>query len=214
MPSIEHTQCESTPFRSNSVYGTSKIIGLQMTELFRNLYNLHVSTAILYNHESPRREEHFVSQKIVKGLIKIKRNETERLELGNLDDVKDWGFARDYAYGMWLMAQAHSPGDYILATGTGHTVADFVKEAADALELEKWPEMVTVQPRLTRPVTKTRLVGDPHRAQTALGKPMQVRVLPSVPVTLHIWVWRSQVAHAHGAREVECSSHSTQTIRG
>src|SRR5206468_11677896 len=111
-----------------------KSVGLQMTELFRNLYNLHVSTAILYNRESPRREEHFVSQKIVKGLIRIKRGEAERLELGNLDDVKDWGFAEDYAHGMWLMGRADSPGDYILATGTGHTVADFVTEAAEVLE--------------------------------------------------------------------------------
>jgi len=162
-------QCESTPFRSNSVYGTSKIIGLQLTELFRKLYDLHTSTAILYNHESPRREEHFVSQKIVKGLIRIKRGEAERLELGNLDDVKDWGFAGDYAHGMWLMGQADSPGDYILATGMGHSVADFVNEAAKVLELSNWREVVTVKPRLIRPGTKTRLVGNPHRAQTALG---------------------------------------------
>ena len=162
-------QCESTQVRSRSVYGTSKIVGLQITELFRNLHSLHTSTAILYNHESPRRQDHFVSQKIVKGLIRIRRREMELLELGNLDDVKDWGFARDYAYGMWLMAQANSPGDYILATGIGHTVGDFVKEAADSLELPNWTEMVRVQPGLTRPVTKTRLVGNPLRAQTELG---------------------------------------------
>jgi GDPmannose 4,6-dehydratase len=161
-------QSEATPFRSKSVYGTSKIIGRQVTELFRDL-DLHASTAILYNHESPRRSEHFVSQKIVKGLIKIKRGETERLELGNLDGVKDWGYARDYAKGMWLMAQADSPDDYILATGTGHTVADFVKEAADVLELADWSEAVTVQPGLTRPATNTRLVGIPDRARTSLG---------------------------------------------
>ena len=161
-------QTEATPFYSKSVYGTSKILGHQVTDLFRN-HNLHASTAILYNHESPRRQEHFVSQKIVKGLTRIKRNETERLELGNLDDVKDWGYARDYAYGMWLMAQADSPDDYILATGTGHTVADFVREAADCLGLAEWPEVVTVLPGLTRPVTRTKLVGQPDRAQTVLG---------------------------------------------
>jgi GDPmannose 4,6-dehydratase len=162
-------QCESTPFRSRSVYATSKIVGLQVAELFRKLHRLHTSTAILYNHESPRREAQFVSQKIVKGLVSIKRGETERLELGNLDDIKDWGYARDYVHGMWLMAQANSPADYILATGTGHTVADFVKAAADSLELPNWSEVVTIQPGLTRPVTKTRLVGNPQRARTELG---------------------------------------------
>ncbi len=170
-------QTEATPFYSKSVYGTSKILGHQVTDLFRN-HNLHTSTAILYNHESPRRQEHFVSQKIVKGLTRIKRNKTEGLEsekpddvleLGNLDDVKDWGYARDYAYGMWLMTQADSPGDYILATGNGHTVADFVKEAADCLGLTDWPQFVKVQPGLTRPITRTKLVGKPDRAQTALG---------------------------------------------
>lgn len=161
-------QSEATPFRSKSVYGTSKIIGRQVTELFRDL-DLHASTAILYNHESPRRSEHFVSQKIVKGLIRIKRGETERLELGNLDGVKDWGYARDFARGMWLMAQANLPGDYILATGSGHTVADFVRKAADLLDLANWSEVICVKPGLTRPATKTLLVGNPHRAQTELG---------------------------------------------
>jgi GDPmannose 4,6-dehydratase len=162
-------QSEATPARSKSVYGTSKIVGLQLTELFRNQYQLHASTAILYNHESPRRQEYFVSQKIAKGLVGIKRGETKQLQLGNLDDIKDWGFARDYAQGMWLMAQADRADDYILATGTGHTVADFVREAAHLLELSNWSEAVTVQPGLTRPATKTRLVGDPDRAQRLLG---------------------------------------------
>lgn len=161
-------QSESTPFQSKSVYGTSKILGQQITELLRN-HNLHSSTAILYNHESPRRQDHFVSQKIVKGLIRIRRRETELLELGNLDDVKDWGFARDYAYGMWLMAQANSPGDYILATGIGRTVEDFVRETADLLNISNWSEVVRVQPGLTRPTGRTHLIGNSQRAKTELG---------------------------------------------
>jgi len=162
-------QTETTPVRSTSAYGTSKIVGQQLTELFRTRHNLHASTAILYNHESPRRAAHFVSQKIVKGLVRVSRGETETVALGNLDDIKDWGFAGDYVRGMWLMAQADSPQDYILGTGIGHTVADFVKQAAELLELKDWRGVVTVQPGLTRPMTKTRLVGVPHRAQNSLG---------------------------------------------
>jgi GDPmannose 4,6-dehydratase len=162
-------QNETTPFRSTSAYGTSKIVGQQLTEFFRARHNLHASTAILYNHESPRREAHFVSQKIAKGLVRVSRGKAETIALGNLDDIKDWGFAGDYVRGMWLMAQANSPEDYILGTGIGHTVADFVKQAAELLELKDWRELVTVQPGLTRPVTKTRLVGDPHRAENSLG---------------------------------------------
>jgi GDPmannose 4,6-dehydratase len=162
-------QNETTTFRSTSPYGTSKIIGQELTELFRARHRLHASVAILYNHESPRREAHFVSQKIVKGLVRVSRGENQSIQLGNLADVKDWGFAGDYVYGMWQMTQADSPADYILATGIAHTVADFVKQAAEILELKTWRELVTVQPGLTRPSTKTQLVGDPRRAQTVLG---------------------------------------------
>ena len=162
-------QAETTPFRSTSAYGTSKIVGQQLTELFRVRHGLHASTAILYNHESPRREARFVTQKIVKGLVKVCRGEAQTIQLGNLDDVKDWGFAGDYVHGMWQMAQADSPDDYILATGQGNTVADFVKQAAEILEIKNWREVVKVQPGLTRPSTKTQLVGNPHRAQTNLG---------------------------------------------
>jgi len=162
-------QTESTPFRSMSAYGTSKIFGQQLTELFRNRHQLHASSAILYNHESPRREAHFVSQKIVKGLVRVRRSQSETVQLGNLDDVKDWGFAGDYVNGMWLMARADSAADYILATGTRHTVADFVNEAAHLLNLKNWRDFVKVQSGLTRPATKTCLVGNPQLAETALG---------------------------------------------
>lgn len=162
-------QNELTPGRSTSAYGTSKIVGQQLTHLFRVRHRLHASTAILYNHESPRREAHFVTQKIVKGLVSVRRGEAQTLQLGNLDDVKDWGFAGDYVHGMWLMAQADRADDYILATGSGRTVADFANEAAGLLQLENWRDLVKVQSGLTRPVTNTRLVGDPRRAQTTLG---------------------------------------------
>ena len=162
-------QSEATPFRSKSVYGLSKITGHQLTDLFRNSYNLHTSTAILYNHESPRRQPHFVTRKIVQGLIKVKRGQMQCLELGNLDSVKDWGYAGDYARGMWLMAQADSPRDYILATGIGHTVEDFVRETAHLLDLRNWREAVSVKDGLTRPLEHVTLIGNSQRAQMELS---------------------------------------------
>ncbi|HKO60664.1 MAG TPA: GDP-mannose 4,6-dehydratase [Pyrinomonadaceae bacterium] len=162
------SQSEETPFRSKSLYGLSKITGHQLIDLFRNSFNLHASTAILYNHESPRRPPNFVTRKIVQGLVKVTRGQTQCLELGNLDSVKDWGFARDYARGMWLMAQADSPRDYILATGTGHTVEDVVRETADLLGLRNWREAVSVKDGLT-PTKSVTLIGNSQRAQTELS---------------------------------------------
>jgi GDPmannose 4,6-dehydratase len=162
-------QSESTPFRSSSAYGTSKIIGQQLIGFFRQRHRLHASNAILYNHESPRREAHFVSRKIVNGVVAVRRGEAQALQLGNLDDIKDWGFAGDYVRGMWLMAQANSPGDYVLASGTGRTIAEFVEQVAESLALKNWRDLIEVQPGLTRQMTKTRLVGNPEQARTVLG---------------------------------------------
>ena len=161
-------QAESTPFCTKSVYGLSKITGYQLTDLFRNSYNLHISTAILYNHESSRRQPHFVTRKIMQGLLKVKRGQMQCLELGNLDSVKDWGYAGDYVRGMWLMAQTDSPRDYILATGTGHTVEDFVRETANLLGLRNWREAVKVKDGLTRPVEPVALIGNSQLAQREL----------------------------------------------
>lgn len=162
-------QVEGESFRSRSIYGLSKITASHLAEYFRAAHGLHASTAILYNHESPRRQPFFVTRKIVQGLVEVKRGRRPYLELGNLHTVKDWGYARDYVYGMWLMAQADSPGSYILATGIGRTIEDFVRETARNLGIDDWHSVIRVQNGLTRPPEQTPLIGDPGGARTRLG---------------------------------------------
>lgn len=162
-------QDEQTGFCSKSIYGLSKISASQITELFCSLYGLHASTAILYNHESPRRQPFFVTRKIVQSLVRVKRGAQAYLELGNLHAVKDWGYARDYVFGMWLMAQANSAKSYIFATGAAHTVEDFVRETADVLGIPHWRRVVCVQAPLGRPQEQTPLIGNPRQAQVELG---------------------------------------------
>jgi GDPmannose 4,6-dehydratase len=167
--SVSAPQTEQQPFRSKSMYGLSKIAASGLTDYFRSEHGLHASTAILYNHESPRRRPVFVTRKIVQGMVRVKRGEQSHLELGSLDSVKDWGYARDYARGMWLMAQAEAPRSYVLATGKARSVGDFVQATADALDMNNWNEVVRVRQGLTRPAEATPLVGDSGAAQQNLG---------------------------------------------
>lgn len=162
-------QAETEPFRSKSMYGLSKIAAAGLTDHFRRTHGLHASTAVLYNHESPRRRTAFVTRKIVQGLVQVRRGERDCLELGNLDAVKDWGYARDYVRGMWLMARADSPGTWILATGRGRTIGDFVEATASSLGIADWRDRVRVQSGLTRPTEPTPLIGNPAAATTRLG---------------------------------------------
>src|SRR5262249_40951222 len=129
---------------------------------------IHASTAILYNHESPRRGGQFVTQKIVQGLCKINRGEAQALRLGNLTAIKDWGYARDYTAAMWVLAQSGNPGDLVFSTGVGRTVGDFVQVVAQILGLPAWQGLITVQESITRMnATETALVGasSPQAAQ-------------------------------------------------
>jgi GDPmannose 4,6-dehydratase len=162
-------QAEKQPFRSRSMYGLSKIAASELTDFFRVEHGLHASTAILYNHESPRRRPAFVTRKIVQGMVRVKRRQQPCLELGNLHAVKDWGYARDYVRGMTLMAQAAVPRSYILATGRGHTIGEFVQATADALEMADWSEVVRVEAGLTRQPEPMPLIGDPAAVQADLG---------------------------------------------
>ena len=161
-------QDETVPFSSRSLYGLSKITGSNLVDHFRSAHGLHASTAILYNHESPRRRPAFVTRKIVQGLVAVRQGRAPYLRLGNLHSVKDWGYAPDYVEGLWRMAGADTPTSYILATGVPHTIEDFVREAADVLGLPAIQEVVTVDAGLARP-GEVHLVGDPARARAALG---------------------------------------------
>lgn len=162
-------QSESEPFASRSLYGLSKITASGLVDYFRSAHGLHASTAILYNHESPRRQPAFVTRKIVQGLVGVKRGRLPHLQLGNLHGVKDWGWAPDYARGMSLMAQAASPSSWILATGVPHTVEDFVRETADILGYTDFREVVRVESGLARPSDAVPLIGNPARAYAQLG---------------------------------------------
>jgi GDPmannose 4,6-dehydratase len=167
--SASSPQNESMPYRSRSLYGLSKIAGCNLVDYFRAEHGLHASTAVLYNHESPRRRSAFVTRKIVQGLVAVRRGRSEQLGLGNLDTVKDWGYAPDYVEGLWRMARSDCPASYLLATGVPHTVEDFVREAADTLGYQDFREVVRVESGLARGQGSVTLVGDPTRARTQLG---------------------------------------------
>jgi GDPmannose 4,6-dehydratase len=164
----ETPQSERTPFHPRSPYGVSKVFGHWTAINYREGYHLHVSNGILFNHESPRRGENFVTRKITMGLAAIKRSETRELHLGNLEARRDWGYAKDYVEAMWLMLQQESPDDYVVATGENHSVKDFLEEAFSYAGLD-WREHVKVDPKYFRPAEVERLLGDPSKAQKVLG---------------------------------------------
>jgi GDPmannose 4,6-dehydratase len=164
----ETPQTERTPFHPRSPYGVSKVFGHWLAVNYREGYGMHVSNGILFNHESPRRGENFVTRKITMGLAAIKQGRTRELRLGNLDASRDWGFAGDYVEAMWLMLQQPSPGDYVVATGETHSVREFLEEAFSHAGLD-WREHVVVDPKYFRPAEVDILLGDPAKARQALG---------------------------------------------
>ncbi len=164
----ETPQTERTPFHPRSPYGVSKVFGHWMAINYREGYGMHVSNGILFNHESPRRGENFVTRKITMGLAAIKKGKAHELRLGNLDARRDWGFAKDYTEAMWLMLQRDQPDDYVVATGENHSVREFLEEAFSYAGLD-WQQYVKVDPKYFRPAEVDRLLGDPAKAQKTLG---------------------------------------------
>jgi GDPmannose 4,6-dehydratase len=164
----ETPQTERTPFHPRSPYGVSKCFGHWMAINYREGYGMHVSNGILFNHESPRRGENFVTRKITMGLAAIKKGKARELRLGNLEARRDWGFAKDYTEAMWLMLQRDQPDDYVVATGEDHSVREFLEEAFSYVGLD-WREYVKVDPKYFRPAEVDRLLGSPAKAQKILG---------------------------------------------
>jgi GDPmannose 4,6-dehydratase len=160
-------QNEVTPFHPRSPYGCAKVYAHWTTVNYRESYGLHASCGILFNHESPRRGEEFVTRKIAKAAARIKAGMQESLFLGNLDARRDWGFAGDYVEAMWLMLQQKLPGDYVIATGETHTVREFVGLAFDRVGLD-WHSYVWTDPALCRPAEVDVLLGDSRQARTHL----------------------------------------------
>lgn len=182
---VETPQRETTPFHPRSPYAVAKLYAYWIVRNYRESYGMHASNGILFNHESERRGENFVTRKITLGLAAVKHGRQERLSLGNLDAKRDWGHARDYVEAMWLMLQQDEPDDYVIATGETHTVRAFVEAAAQVAEIEiVWEGegesevgrdrksgrvVVDVDPRFYRPAEVELLLGDPTKAKTKLG---------------------------------------------
>jgi GDPmannose 4,6-dehydratase len=164
----EVPQTEATPFHPRSPYGVSKVFAHWITRNYREAYGIFAVNGILFNHESPRRGENFVTRKITLGLGAILRGERESFGLGNLEAKRDWGYARDYMEGAWMMMQQERPDDYVLATSETHSVQEFLEEAFGYVDLD-WRAHVTADERFLRPAEVDLLVGDYSKAKRELG---------------------------------------------
>jgi len=164
----ETPQTEKTVFHPRSPYGISKVAGFDLTRNYREAYGLHASSGILFNHESPRRGYEFVTRKITNAAARIKLGLTKELRLGNLDALRDWGYAKDYVEAMWLMLQQPTPEDYVIATGETHSVREFLEEAFSYAGLD-WRQHVETDPRYLRPAEVDLLLGDASKARAKLG---------------------------------------------
>jgi GDPmannose 4,6-dehydratase len=165
---VETPQKETTPFYPRSPYACAKAYAYWITVNYRESYQMFACNGILFNHESERRGETFVSRKITRAATRIKLGLQQKLYMGNIDARRDWGHARDYVEAMWMMMQAEQPDDYVIATGETHSVREFLEEAFGYLGLD-WEKYVEIDPRYFRPAEVDLLLGDPTKAKTILG---------------------------------------------
>ena len=161
-------QNEDSVFRPRSPYASAKLMAYWSTVNYREAYGVHATNGILFNHESPRRGETFVTRKITRAVAKIATGSKDKLYLGNLDAVRDWGYAKEYVESMWLMLQQDKPGDYVVATGIGATVKDFAQAAFEHVGLN-YKDHVELDKRYVRPTEVDALIGDPSKVEKVLG---------------------------------------------
>jgi GDPmannose 4,6-dehydratase len=166
---LEVPQTESTPFYPRSPYGVAKAYGHFITVNYRESYNLHATSGILFNHESPRRGLEFVTRKITWHAAAIRHRHLAELSLGNLDAERDWGYAKDYVEAMYLMLQQDKADDYVIATGRTHTVRECVQIAFDEAGVGDWERYVKIDPQFLRPAEVDQLIGSPAKAKADLG---------------------------------------------
>ncbi len=164
----ETPQDENTPFHPRSPYGISKVAGFELTRNYREAYQLHASSGILFNHESPRRGHEFVTRKITSQAALIKLGKEQKIKLGNLEALRDWGHSREYVQAMWLMLQQKKPDDYVIATGESHSVGEFLDKAFSLLKLD-YRNYLEVDPAFYRPAETTVLQGNYSKAKRVLG---------------------------------------------
>jgi GDPmannose 4,6-dehydratase len=191
---LEVPQRETTPFYPRSPYGVAKVYGHWITVNYRESYDLHASSGMLFNHESPRRGLEFVTRKVTHGAARIACGLDEKLALGNLDAQRDWGFAADYVRAMWLMVQQDTADDYVVATGETHSVRELCQLAFAAAGLD-WEQHVVVDERFLRPAEVDLLVGDPCKAEQQLGwgREVDFPALVAMMVEADLELVRSQV---------------------
>jgi GDPmannose 4,6-dehydratase len=164
----EVPQNERTSFHPRSPYGVAKVYGHWITVNYRESYDMYTCSGILFNHESPRRGLEFVTRKVTNAVARIKLGVDDKLALGNLDAQRDWGYTQDFVRAIWLMLQQDAPDDYVIATGTLHSVREFVEKAFDYVDLD-WQDYVVVDPNLIRPADVDILQGDATKARQKLG---------------------------------------------
>ena len=194
-------QSETTPFQPRSPYGCAKAYAFHVTRNYREAYGFFACNGILFNHESPRRGETFVTRKITRAATRIKLGLQDRLYLGNLDARRDWGYAPEYVEAMWLMLQHDRPDDYVIATGESHSVREFLDEAFGLLELD-WKAHVDIDPRYCRPTEVDLLLGDPSRAKEVLGWQPEVRFRDLVRIMVEADLENAR-REAHNAQYVQ-----------
>jgi GDPmannose 4,6-dehydratase len=161
-------QKETTPFYPRSPYACAKVYAHWQTVNYRESYDLFACNGILFNHESPRRGETFVTRKITRAIARIVAGQQKKLYLGNLDSKRDWGYAKDYVRAMWLMLQQEHPDDYVVATGETHSIREFLDVSFKYVNLD-WHDYVEFDPRYLRPAEVDLLIGDPSKAKEKLG---------------------------------------------
>ncbi len=192
----EVPQTETTPFWPRSPYGCAKVYAYWLTVNYRESYHLHASNGILFNHESPRRGETFVTRKISRAAARIKVGLQDKLFLGNLDAKRDWGYAKEYVEMMWMMLQQDKPDDYVVATGETHSVEEFCEVAFGRLDMD-FRDYVETDPRYLRPAEVDLLVGDPAKAKKQLGWEPNVKFKELVEIMVDADLQLAKEEHAY-----------------
>jgi len=187
---LETPQSETTPFNPQSPYGIAKQFAFFTTKNYREAYGMFACNGILFNHESPRRGETFVTRKITKAAARIKLGLQDKLFLGNLDAKRDWGFAPEYVEGMWRMLQQNKPGDYVLATGNTYTIRDFLDAAFSVVDID-WRKHVEIDTKYYRPTEVDLLLGDPSKAKRDLGWEAKTQ-MPELARLMVMADWRGE----------------------
>ncbi len=198
----EVPQSETTPFYPRSPYACGKLFAHWQTINYRESYNIFGCNGILFNHESPRRGETFVTRKITRAIARIMAKQQDKLYLGNLDSKRDWGYAKDYVVAMWLMLQQEQPDDYVIATGETHSIKEFLTVAFEYVNLD-WNNFVEFDPRYLRPAEVELLIGDPTKAKTKLGWE------PSVTFTELVHLMVDTDLHALGLKSPNYAGEET-----